>query len=469
MSRPLYSTYKHKELDRRGIPLNTVITPDNCSLLLTKDSLRNITNHISQVTNKKFTPNEVNELLEFISNLPPEMFFGTNLENAQKSIVVNFLNKHNVNYILKEQQWPISVVEITKLNEVTPYPTIDEYQKKELKQLSRNESEYKYQQFGSRIGNAIIDRDKMDGHRSVPDGYPPGKKISPEEMTKNTHEVLNMVRDFLDPESINQIIGRLYNFNTFDSISLPHQTIPIDSKNRLLSNTNPIEYSWNINYAGQPGESGDIQVQDTITQVVQMHIESFWMPKTPSIGNYYQRIRMFIKEFTNQSTWSYDFIPSAGGTQPIATYFHFELNVTKIENDRVLLTPVNPIYTFRKPIAQVNTITIIFYTPILPLTYVPDRDTYTITFANPTQFTLVSGTNNLSTGDLVYIMNANTTSSTINTLLNSASGYFITKLSNTQFTIPVDTSSLTGTETNVTVYYGSKRIFFPLEFTSLEQ
>lgn len=471
MSRPFYPTYKERELEKRGVPPDTtVITPDNCYLLIRKETLREIANRISEIIGKKFTPDGINKLFEFISNLPPEMFYNMKLENAKRSIIINFLNQNNIKHKLDEQEWPISVVEITKLNEVTPYPTIEEYQKKEIKQFTKNESEFKYQAFDRRVGNAIVDKGKMDGTRSIPDGYPSGRKPTPDEIAKNTQEVLDLVKNFLDPESVNQLFGRLTNFYTYQSISLPRQVIPLDSKNRLLSNTNNTEYSWNLNYAGHAGDPGDIRVQDTITQIIQMHIDSFWIPKTPTIGNYYQRVRMLIKEFTMQSIWSYDFISSPTGYQPIATYFHFEFNVTEVQNDRILLTPVNPIYSFRKPIAQLNTITICFFTPTLPLVLSSDRDIYTITFGNPTLFTInSSSTLNLSTGDLVYVLNANTTSSEINTLLNSSTGYFITKVSNTQFTIQVDTSSLTGTISNVTVFYGSKRIFFPLEFISLEQ
>lgn len=467
---PIYQVYKDKELQKRGIPLNTILTPDNCQILLTKDALRSIANRISQETNKKFTTPEIEQLINFITRLPTTKFHGKNISEAYENISNAYIDRYIVKKNLIERNIPTSIIELTKLNEISEDPSINDYQRKEINQFTKDENPYKYAMFANRRGDAVVDQDRVDGKRSSPDGLPSGRKLSPEEIDKANYKALKMVQNFLNPDSINDLIGRISScYTNFSSINLPHQTIPLDSRNRLVTNTSLTEYTWNIHTAGQPGHLGDIRIQDTLQQVVKIDIGSFWLPMYPVVGSYYNRIRLLIKEFSSQSNIVTEFL-NPNQTEPTVYYYHFEFNIISISGNKVFLEPVNRSYIFRKPFARVETLTISFRTPFELLPFTPDRGLYTLTFGNPTLFTITSeAAHLLATGDLVYVINSDPTSNEIANNINRQIGWFITVISPTQFTIPYDSSAAGGSETNIEIYYGSKRVFLPIEFTSLEQ
>lgn len=469
MSQPIYQIAKEKEYRKSGFRLDTLVTPDNHRLFISREFLLLMANKVSSITNKKCTVPEIEQMDIFLKKYPPSKFNNGTMSNALELLANEFINRYAVEKKIADKNSSTSVVSLTKLNEVTDDPTIDEYQKKEIKQFTLNENQNKYSAFTDRRGNAVVDKERNEGIRSTPDGYPSGHKISINEVNEQNYETLKLVKNFLNPDSIDQLVSRFSSsYLSFTNVSLPHQIVPLDSKNRLLSNTSNNEYSWNLNYSTNIGQLGDIKVQDTIQQVMRMSVESFWIPLT-YINTYYSRIRMLIKEFTIQSIWDSEFVSSDINKSNLY-YYHFEFNITQTSGDRAFLEPVNKDYTFRKPFAQVNTLTISFRTPFQSLTFDDDRGVYTITYANPTVFTLTSGTNNnLATGDLIYVINSDSGNTTIDQLLNNINGYIITKISATSFSIPVDTSALVGTQTGVDVYYGSKRIVVPMRFVCLEQ
>lgn len=470
MSQPIFDIQKQKDLKKRGIPLDTFITPDNNQILLERESLRDITAKVSERIGRKFTVSEVKRLVEFIRQLPASKYCNTTLIKAQTILANEFLNRYTIKAELAEEEFPTSVIALTHLDEITTEPGIDEYQKKEIKQFTKDENQNKYSAFANKRGDAVVDADRVKGIRSSPDSLPSGKKISIDDLNKANYETLKIVKNFLDPDSIDELLNRYSStYTNFYNINLPHQVVSLDSRNRLLTNTNTNEYTWNLHNAGRPGHLGDIQMQDTIQQIIQMKLGSFWLPMGPIVGSYYNKIRLLIKEFTSQSTPVTEFLTS-DPSNPTVYYYHFEFDIGPTSGNKVFLTPVNNTYTFRKPFARLDTLTISFRTPFNQLIFQSDRGIFTITYGNPTVFTITSATSHgLSTGDLIYVLNSSSGNAAIDSALTLTSGYFVTKISNTQFSIVLDTSTLVGTQTNVQVYYGSQRVFFPIEFTSLEQ
>src|SRR6202522_126053 len=466
MSQPIYQRYKETELQKRGIPLNTLITNDNYSqILLTKDSLRLIANLISEKTQKKLSTKNIESLVSFIEKLKPSKFYNLPLSEAHIKIALYYLERFKIQEALIKDDYANSIENITHLNEITDMPSISDYQQKEINQFTKNENQYKYAAFSDRRGNAVVDLERVNGIRSSPNNIESGKKISDDDVSKINYETLKMVKNFLDPAAIDSLLNRFSStYTSFYSINLPHQVVPLDSRNRLLTNSNLTEYSWNIHTAGDPGHLGDIKIQDTLQQTIQMNIGSFWLPMYPVAGSYYNKIRMLIKEFTAQSNTVTEFLNS-DQTQPTVYYYHFEFDITQTAGLKVLLTPVNNTFTFRKPFARIETLTISFRTPFNLMQFIPDRGVYNITFGNPTQFTITSNPAHLlNTGDLVYITNVDTINASINIAINTQIGWLITVTSATQFTIPFNSSILIGSNSGIDIYYGSQRIFFGLEF-----
>jgi hypothetical protein len=362
MSTTTHRQGRIKELDRRRA-LQTeasIITPDNHEILLTKDSLTTIANRISQIIKKKLARGEVDALVKFVRTLPPDRYYSLSLSEAQEKISGQFLSRYEA---IARNFAPESDIDgMLGINHITDGPgTLQEYQKMELNQLTKNENQLKFTSFQNRRGNAVVDRPRVEGDYSSPDSIKPGWKPSEEDMRSILYNTAKMVEKFLDPESIAEMFnGFRQVWTTFQTITLPHLTIPLDSRNRLLTHNTTGEYKWNIHAAGKPGQLGDMRIQDVLEQVIQMKICPFWIPVNDVLDDYYSKVRLLIKEFSAQSIQSTQFLNS-DETIPTVHNYHFEFEIKRKDKNRLYLYPVCNTFTFRKPFARVETLTTCFF------------------------------------------------------------------------------------------------------------
>jgi hypothetical protein len=462
---------RQNELRRRAIPPNTVIVPDNYQLLITQESLILISNKISAISGKKLTVTEVDNLVEFISILPQGKFYKLTYEEAQNDIASRYLKRDEIKRKLWEENADQHLVDLAHIDDMNSRDSnMEFYQKKEIMQLTDSENQYKFTAFADRRGNAVIDRDRAEGDLSSPNSVPGTGKITPEVLSSATFQTLKTVDSFLSADAVDNMFKKMNQMWTdFDSINLPHQTIQLDSRNRLQTHVQPNEYRWYIHAAGKPGRPGDVQIQDTLQQVISMKINPFWIPLVTTMNSYYQKIRLLIKEFSSQSISVTEYFNPSDNQANIETY-HWEFDVVQVDGSRMLLKTKEPLFVFRKPFARVETLTFIFRTPFSIMPLLPDRGIYTVTYGSPTVYNLTSATNNfLSTGDLIYVLNTDSGVTAVNIGLTDPNGFIVTKITDTQFTIPFDSSAAAGSDPGVNIYYGSRRIFNQIEFTSLEQ
>jgi hypothetical protein len=454
---------RQNELQARGIGDNSIVTPDNGGILLEQETLKAIANQISKTTMKKLTQTDVNALIRFIRDMPPDQFYNKSIKSAISQIARTFLNRVKI----QQASAPKDTGSIQELAGLDGPGTINDYMQKELNQTTDDENQYKWTAHSDRRGNAIIDRQSVEHQRSTPNAIAPvGSPID------QIAETMQYIKQFLHPANIDELFKRSRStltsgLQTYENITFPHREVPFDSRNRDLTDTTPNGIKWYLHSAGRPGHLGDIHIQDTLQQVIRMKISSFWLPVADSTDIFYKDVQMYIHEFFQRSDVT-EFLDS-DQSAPTTYGYHFRFKISKHDVGRIYLEPEEE-YTFSKPVAQIDTITVSFRNPFSPIVLAADRGTYTATYGNPTLFTLTSaGNHNLSTGDLIYSLNFTTTNTTLRAELNNQRGHLITRINNTQFTIPVDTTAISpGTQTGVSVYYGSKRVFFQIEFTSLE-
>lgn len=442
---------------KRGqLPQTKIITTDNHQVLLTKENLKDVSNMISAKLGRKLSAEEIPILHSFIRSIPPERFFKRTIKDSQSFIVQEFITRN------QKKTGNINLPE--------------NYQQQELYQLTHNENQLKFTTFADRRGNAVIDRNRTEGNYSAPNNVPPYRKkkggasggVSSDDLKRESMRTNKMIQNFLDPPSIDEMFkGLRQSWTTFQTITLPHQTVPLDSRNRLLTHTTTGEYKWNLHSAGQPGRLGDLQLQDTLSEIIRMKICPFWIPVNDVMDDYYAKIRLLIREFSSSSTQVTEFL-TPDETTPTTEHFHFEFEIDRRDKDRVYLIPVCDTYTFTKPFARPETITTHFRAPYDPIDLDADRVVCVVSAASPAVFTSTVP-HNVSTGDLVYVIKYGSASASLNQEVNRSKGYFATKLDNFNFTLPVDTTSAGGVVQNVTVMLGSKRIIINIEFTSLEQ
>ncbi len=467
MATTQHTSGRQREFQARGIGTDLLVTPDQGGILLEKDTLKLIANKISSITKRKFTAADVDTLVKFIRELPQQQFYQKTLGTCIDRISQLFIGRNKFRPMVPEGA---SVEELARINEITDRGTVDEYLTQEVMQTTDNENQYKWTAHAERRGNAVIDRDRANGLRSSPDNIATAGQEHQTQLLDQLTKTVRTIAGVMNPDFIDHLFKRasssITGTQTFQGITLPHRTIPLDSLNRDLSPGAPNTVKWYLNVAGRPGNVGNIQIQDTLQQVVRIIVSPFWLPvKNPL---YYSTIRMNIREFWQRAEVT-DYTGS-NQTDPHQSGYHFQFKVTDAQPNKVFLVPENFDYTFSKPVAEVNSLTLEFRDPFQPVLLSEDRGIYTVTYGNPTVFDLTSGVNNnLSTGDLVYSLNFNSPDVSLNDAINTQNGLNITKITATQFTVPVDTSSLgVGSQTDVQVLYGAKRIFLQLEFVSLE-
>lgn len=230
-----------------------------------------------------------------------------------------------------------------------------------------------------------------------------------------------------------------------------------DSRYRDVSdmNTDRYVFSFNNTYARRPGTINNI---GNIRDIIEITCDQIILPFNNTTSNYYGQITMQISQFKNAYI-------SAEGPE-----FHFIFNTTILPNNTVRLTPVNNTCKLRDPMTVIETLTLIFKSPLTPVKFDSDRLNCSILYLNPATFTATSP-HFLETGDIVYLSDFTTLDpigdNNIIQQTNSVEGHIINKINSTQFSIPLlDFSVITAPNLTLTplVYFGSKRGFIPLKF-----
>lgn len=456
MSTNNHTQARKKSLHIRGIPANdkiirnnTIITNDNKQILLEKSTLIQIANGISNKTNKS---TDINNLITFVKNIDYTILYNKSYLDSINEIVYLYTVPNNIKPNLYINNLDIET------------PDVTDYLKRQALYMTDNENQYKFTSHAARRGDSIIYTDLQD---KIKDNTRQIHDISDSDFKGKLLNGIQNLQDFFNPQNIDGLVKRAGSaspgLQTYQNITFPRRLIPLDSKNRLRSSTSSC-MQWSLNYSGQQGQLGNIYVQDTIKQIIRLQLFPFWLPISNPLDIFYNKIRIYVKEFWDAGV-STEFLGSSQ-TDVVNEKYHFEFDIETITPTRIFLKPVQPFYNFNKPIARIETISMSFYNPFNEIIFDDMEGIFTVTNAVNTVFTSTIN-HNLTTGDLVYILNFNSTDTSVNIIINSIKGHIITVLNSTSFTIDVDTLLLLPVS-DVEIIYGSKRIFFQMEFTSLE-
>lgn len=465
----MYAAGIHKESN--AVPMGTKVTEHNWDYVFKKDVVRAIINEVSRLRGgRKITQNEVPEIVTYIRNSSGIPYYGKSLKE-----VIGIMAGA---YFTNQEERDAPALLVPDKRDVAS-GTISEYQRDELMQLTPNENQYKFAAFADRRGNAYLDKKRDEGERSAPDdiaGVASGARVATYGPGLGTpggdaqlHKTMEALYKFVAADSIDSMFARNQAYYlTYQNVNLPRISLILDSRNRVTSSE---AYTWYIHAAGTVGGIGNVRLIDTLQQIVQVRLLPFWLPFDSTRDLYYHKIHLSFDELNAQGIISTQFL-DPNQSAPTSTVYQYELEIREVRDRRAYLVPKRAEFSLHHPLARLETMTAHFFTPFGALYLEPDRGTYTVTYGNPTLFSLTSPlplNNHLASGDLVYVINLNSSSSSINAAVNGPAGFFITRLNASEFTIPFDTSSLSGGLSGVLVYYGQKRIFMQLEFVCLER
>lgn len=294
---------------------------------------------------------------------------------------------------------------------------------------------------------------------------------------KNTQE--NLVQKFLGldkPEDVTRVINptAMYRKNY----------IMLDSRYRILTGRdtdNIIKFSWDYVMNSQIESQGSANIVGNVRDIIALRVYPFRIPYVKSADNKYSRISVFIEELGSQSFIAHE-----------QRKYHFMMR-SIIDTDFIDLETDkfnDGFFHFEKPITTLNTIKVSFGSPLEKIEFDPDRSwcgidyfidapiTRITTYSNSTALAGVQN-HNLSNGDRVYfelfdvgpvapaLVEQARINQEIKDTINRTSGFLITVIDATNFTIDFDSTKIQNPIPNVRfrVFFGSKRIFIPMEIT----
>ena len=248
--------------------------------------------------------------------------------------------------------------------------------------------------------------------------------------------------------------------------------IVLDSRYRIIDNNGSINsFKWVYNLGSQISTQGGVSAIGNVREIIAMKVYPFRIPYVESADNKYSRISVLLNNFSAQA-----FISNENRK------FHFMLQ-SQIDSDFIDLNTDNfndGCYQFENPVTTANTIEVSFGSPLSPILFDNDRDACLIDYFSITPLTKITTTlkHNLANGNQVYF--SNFTVGIVNPLLtiqqsineaiknniNKTEGFLITVIDDYSFSIDYDSSAIQNPVARTfDVYYGSKRIFMPIEFT----
>ncbi len=229
------------------------------------------------------------------------------------------------------------------------------------------------------------------------------------------------------------------------------------------------KFIWDISLTQETIKGAN--VGKPVRDVIALRIYPSRIPYVKSADNKYARISMLVGNYDSQAFIAHEY-----------RKFHFMLK-SQIDTSFINLetNKYNDGYVyFDKPLPLNETFDISFASPIEQILFDNDNDTVTFDYFGIAPLTQVTTTapHNLLNGDRVYfsdfqvgevpaiLSDQKLKNDTIRDTINRTAGFLITYIDDYNFSIDYDTSNIQNPIDRLTdVYYGSKRIFLPLEIT----
>jgi len=246
--------------------------------------------------------------------------------------------------------------------------------------------------------------------------------------------------------------------------------IIFDSRYRSLSASTNTKFQWK--YSDSPyANNGVVNTIKTVRNLIAMKMCQASFPNIPNMDISSGKIAILFQEFLASSfiassNINYNLLlrrtPLAGANYVYGTIY--VLLQTEDYQDGII--------KFRQPITELNTFTMSFSDPLNPIIFPPDRSMVNFIYGNPTTI-ITPLPNNLINNSTVFITDFTTTNvyndASVIAAMNNPNGLIISTIDTTTFTVPVDTSSLSGAilDLSVECYFAQYRFIFPFELAYL--
>jgi hypothetical protein len=422
-------------------------------LIKQKENVKLILNSLEKVLNKKFNRIEISNLIDFLNTVNY-----SNLYNSYK-VDVDKINDYLINIYKGD------------LNKQKPFD-IHEYLKGEITDNKKNiVSDYA---FGTNLNTTkkapVIQQQSVQ--QTVQQSVFQQPIIQSSNLdTSSLSEILPKLKAKSDQIEFTKIVN-------YESL-WRDANILVDSRYQNIANTDRSKLIFTLvgNTKTKVPGSGIITTIGSLRDIVEIEVFPFSIPYISTADNYYKKITLSILELASISVDAYE-----------DSQFHFMFTCEQ-QGNLLMLTPINTVFRFYKPITRLNEFSIRFGAPLNPVIFDKDRlNTSNIDYTSNPGIITFSESHNLITGDLIYITNFETkdVAADLNIIneINNPNGHICTRLSNTSISINVDftqiivanrplainnyPNSSNPQDLSLIIYFGSKRILMPLRIRYIQ-
>lgn len=423
-------------------------------LIFNKDIVRDMLDDIGDQINKKLTREEGQTFMAYLRENSLKNWGMHKDQDIIDTLIKNFIIKYHTSKgrnTIKRENDIIDIHEIQKIN-----IGLDGQDPDVNKLDNVNEDGIPISSMVS--SSNIINNNDDDEPGGTLGSFDEVKTVS---TIKNVEKITNLEKLFGFSDVAN--IQAIFNPSAGHQVSY----LLMDTRYRLSDPDGTYKFSWNVLAGSTTSGTGVINLLNQIKNIVAIKVFPFRIPYVTAFDNtqQYKRITMLIDEFSGMAMIGQE-----------NRKFHFIFNTTN-DGTMVDLSPLPDSQTctfrFHKPITQLDSLTISFANPLSLIKFDRDRDQGQIFYENPLRI-VTTNPHNLSTGDIIYISQFTTDTPIVDSLLigkvNLAEGWNVVIPSNDNLTIQIDDIDLSTLVAPllpfyVTLYYGSKRIFIPMEIT----
>lgn len=213
-----------------------------------------------------------------------------------------------------------------------------------------------------------------------------------------------------------------------------YASVVLCSEFRLLDNTSTSVFKWNYSNTLTPGQ-GMFNSTHNIRNITGIRVCDLRLPLVEDLNGDSGRVSMLLHEFSTVGTisprrnWHFLFASERDGNYVNLTREGFQENF----------------FQFTTPIPTINSLSVSFGNPFQQISFDADRMSFQVITGSTTEF-ISSSDHKLTTGDIVFVqqflpLNANRHSLLVSTIQQS-SGHEITRLSDTTFSIDINTTEI---------------------------
>lgn len=351
-----------------ALPPQTLITGNNNKHIVTKKTVNVLLKLL--IHNRPITNDDQRSVVNFLKSVSVDKYNGRTYGAVLDLLVRDYTAS------LKSNQ--------------VQYDDYNSYKQKELHHLTHDETGLKFS-----VYPAMHDTYRDIEKKSQRQQEIAVKEVTQADVNRSMVRMANTVIDMCSPQAMSALYEKMRSFNiTYQSTTIPRQTLCFDSRNRDSVASTITNISWNFNYTKSRSTVGNVTLQRPIQEIIRVNIDNpFWLwviqqnfyiasdlsTTSDSIASKSQtdffRLTMDIAEFDAQAVT----VELPRGLDSLQYQYNvFALSILSIKpgiTSRVYVTASSP-FTFIKPLAQLDRITIRFYNDYNPIYILPDYYQY---------------------------------------------------------------------------------------------